>query len=307
VKKPRRDPGSGIRGPKNAQTQRPVRGARKKDPGSPAPDPGSPLVLKLGGELLEQPQELEQLARGIAALAKVSPLVVVHGGGREIDAALATAGIPKQQVDGLRVTDARTLDVVVAVLAGAINTRLVAALRGAGAKPVGLTGADTAVATVRRAAPIATVAGPTVDLGLVGAPTSNGAPQLLTDLLAKGYVPVVACIGATRTGELLNVNADTFASHLAIQLGARRLVIAGGTAGVLDDQGQTIDRLTSRAAAQLIRAGTANKGMVAKLEACRAALRKGVGDVVVANGRQVRFAGLAGAAAPAAGCTQVVR
>ncbi len=265
------------------------------------------LVLKLGGELLEQPEDLQHVAEGIAALAAHASLVVVHGGGREIDAALATAGIPKQQVDGLRVTDARTLDVVVAVLAGAINTRLVAALRRAGARPVGLTGADTAVVTVRRASPVAGVAGGKVDLGLVGSPINNGAPQLLTDLLARGYVPVVACLGATRDGQLLNVNADTLASHLAIQLGAQRLVIAGGTAGVLDAEGQTIERLTSRAAARLIRDGTANKGMVAKLEACRAALRKGVGDVLIANGRDVRLETLAGARAPLSGCTQVVR
>jgi acetylglutamate kinase len=265
------------------------------------------VVLKLGGELLEQPEDLQRAARGIAALARHAALVVVHGGGREIDAALASAGIPKQQIDGLRVTDARTLDVVVAVLAGAINTRLVAAVRRAGARPVGLTGADASVVTVRRAAPIASVAGPKVDLGLVGSPIDNGTPRLLTDLLARGYVPVVACIGATRGGQLLNVNADTLASHLAAELGARRLVIAGGTYGVLDDDGHTIERLTVREAARLIKTGTANKGMVAKLEACRAALRKGVGDVVIANGRAVRIETLASTSAPLSGCTQVVR
>jgi acetylglutamate kinase len=265
------------------------------------------LVLKLGGELLEQAEDLKQVAKGIAALAERSALVVVHGGGREIDAALATAGIPKQQVDGLRVTDARTLDVVVAVLAGAINTRLVAAIRRAGGRPVGLTGADAYVTTVKRARPIASVAGPKVDLGLVGNPIVNGTPRLLTDLLARSYVPIVACIGSTRDGQLLNVNADTLASHLAAALGARRLVIAGGTSGVLDEQGQTIERLTARGAAAMIRVGTANKGMVAKLEACRAALRKGVGDVLIANGRKVPLGTLAAAKAPLRGCTQVVR
>jgi acetylglutamate kinase len=273
-------------------------GKRKTKPG---------FVLKLGGELLEQPQDLRHVAEGIASLARHVSLVVVHGGGREIDAALAAAGVPKQQVDGLRVTDARTLDIVVAVVAGAINTRLVAALRRAGAKPVGLTGADASVVTVRRASPVAAVAGGRVDLGLVGSPINNGTPRLLTDLLARGYVPVVACLGATRDGQLLNVNADTLASHLAIHLGAARLVIAGGTAGVLDAEGQTIERLTSRAAARLIRDGTANKGMVAKLEACRAALRKGVGDVLIANGRDARFEALARTRAPLPGCTQVVR
>lgn len=265
------------------------------------------MVLKLGGELLEQPQDLERVATAIASLSKRVSLVVVHGGGKEIDAALATAGIPKQQVDGLRVTDARTLDVVVSVLAGAINTRLVAAVRRAGGKPVGLTGADATVATVKRAAPITSVAGARVDLGLVGAPVTNGTPQLLSDLIARGYVPIVACIGATRDGQLLNVNADTLASHLASALGAARLVIAGGTSGVLDDQGRTIERLTTRQAGQLVKAGTANKGMVAKLQACRAALQGGVGDVVIANGRDVQLESLAGRTTPLSGCTQVVR
>ena len=264
------------------------------------------LVLKLGGELLEQPEDIDRVARGIAALARTSRLVVVHGGGKEIDAALATAGIPKQQVDGLRVTDARTLDVVVAVLAGAINTRLVAAVRRAGARPVGLTGADASVATVKRAAPITSVAGQQVDLGLVGAPVNNGAPQLLTDLIARGYVPVVACIGATRDGQLMNVNADTLASHLAAALGARRLVIAGGTSGVLDEQGGTIARLTARDATRMIKAGTANKGMVAKLQACTTALKRGVGDVLIANGRTIQFDQLAAAHHAQHGTTQVV-
>jgi acetylglutamate kinase len=246
------------------------------------------------------------MAAGIVALARRRPLVVVHGGGKEIDAALAAAGIPKRQVDGLRITDAATLDVVVGVLAGSINTGLVAAVRRAGGRPVGLTGADAGVAVMRRAAPITSVAGETVDLGLVGTP-AGGDAALLAHLAASGYVPVVACIGATRQGELLNVNADTLAAHLAGALGAPRLIIAGGTAGVLDGEGRTIPRLTSAQAARLIAAGTANKGMVAKLQACRAAVRKGVGDVVIANGRAVRFDALAGGRDAAAGCTQVVR
>jgi acetylglutamate kinase len=265
------------------------------------------LVLKLGGELLEQPEDLVAIAKAISTLSEHARLVVVHGGGREIDAALTTAGIPKQQVDGLRVTDARTLDVVVSVLAGAINTRLVAAVRRAGADPVGLTGADATVATMKRAAPIVSVAGDRVDLGLVGNPVRNGAPRLLTDLLSRGYVPIVACIGATRDGQLLNVNADTLASHLAATLHARRLVIAGGTSGVLNEQGETVERMTTRDAARMVKAGTANKGMVAKLQACRAALQAGVGDVVIANGRRTRLGTLADSSTRLAGCTQVVR
>jgi acetylglutamate kinase len=265
------------------------------------------VVLKLGGELLEQPLDLARVARGIAELAARASLVVVHGGGREIDAALAAAGIPKQQVDGLRVTDAPTLDVVVSVLAGTINTRLVAAVRKAGGRAVGLTAADATVATLRRVKPIVSVAGQKVDLGLVGLPGPGGHPALLTMLMKAGFVPVVACVGATGAGELLNVNADTLAAHLAAVIRAHRLVIAGGTAGVFGADGRTLDRLTSRDAARLIRSGTANKGMVAKLEACRMALRGGVGDVMIVDGRQVPLAELAGSSAPHAACTQVMK
>ena len=117
---------------------------------------------------------------------------------------------------------------------------------------------------------------------------------------------VVACIGATREGQLMNVNADTLAAHLAAALGARRLVIAGGTSGVLDEQGGTIVRLTSRDAMRMIKAGTANKGMVAKLQACTTALKRGVGDVLIANGRTIDFDQLAAARQAQGGTTQVV-
>jgi len=185
-----------------------------------------PVVLKLGGELLERPEDIERIAKAIARLSPgplarnrrlagpgPQPLVVVHGGGKEIDVALAMAGIPKQQVDGLRVTDAPTLEVVVSVLAGAINTRLVAAVRRAGAKPVGLTGADAGVATVKRSAPITSVAGDLVDLGLVGAPIANGKPQLLSDLLQRGYVPVIACVGASRMTVVRHSSSSAAQTH----------------------------------------------------------------------------------------------
>ena len=265
------------------------------------------IVLKLGGELLESAEDVARMAKGIRTLAGASQLTVVHGGGKEIDAALAVAGIPKRQVDGLRVTDPATLGVVVGVLAGSINTRLVAGVRRAGGRPVGLTGADAGVAVMKRAAPIVSTQGETVDLGLVGAPVGRSKPALLAALMRSGYVPVVACVGATGKGDLLNVNADTLASHLAIGLRAARLVIAGGTAGVLDAAGRTIMRVTVAGAARLVREGTANKGMVAKLQACRDAVRGGVGDVVIGDGRDVNFKQLANTKAVQRNCTQVVR
>ena len=245
-----------------------------------------PVVLKLGGELLEGPGKLTAIGKLITRAAAKRPLIVVHGGGREIDAALASVGIPKRQVDGLRVTDSETLDIVVSVLAGSINTRFVAAINSVGGKAVGLTGADARVAPVKKAAPHKATSGDTVDLGMVGTPDKAPAPELLAMLCNKGYVPVIACISASKTGQLFNVNADTLAGSLAARLKAKRLVIAGGTAGVLDKRGQTIPRLNGTHIAKLVTSGTANAGMVAKLTACQAALKGGASSVVIVDGRE---------------------
>jgi acetylglutamate kinase len=269
--------------------------------------PNARVVLKLGGELLERPEDVARVAAGITRLAAVAQVTVVHGGGKEIDAALAQAGIPKRQVDGLRVTDEATLGVVVGVLAGTLNTRLVSGVRRAGGRAVGLTGADVGVAVMKRAKPFLSTSGEMVDLGLVGTPVGTAQPALLLHLMKNGYVPVVACLGATAKGDVLNVNADTLASHLAVGLGAMRLVIAGGTAGVLGADGETLARVTAADAARLIREGTANKGMVAKLQACRDAVKRGVGDVIIGDGRALDFARLANRSTTPTGCTQVVR
>ena len=244
-----------------------------------------PIVLKLGGELLEGENRTRAVAMAIARVAAATPLAVVHGGGREIDAALVKAGIPKRQVDGIRVTDQQTLDTVVPVLAGAINTRFVAAINAAGGHAVGLTGADAAVAPADPMPAFRSAAGEMVSPGLVGRPRYDGTPRLVSHLIAGGYVPVIATIGAGVDGALLNVNADTMAAALAIRLGAARLLIAGTTAGVLDGSGNTVAELDEATERALANAGTINRGMLAKLEACRAALAGGVGDVAIADGR----------------------
>lgn len=269
---------------------------------------GRPVVLKLGGELLETPQRIEAVGGVIAGLQGGNPLVVVHGGGRDIDAALARAGIAKQQIDGLRITDDATLDVVVSVLAGLVNTRLVAAVTVAGGDGVGLTGADTGLGLVEKAAPHAATNGSRVDLGRVGIPVDGRSPHLLVALCQRGYIPIVASIGTSRSGELYNVNADTFAAHLAGILGADRLIIAGGTAGVLDERGETIAVLGLEDIDRLVSAGTATSGMIAKLSACRDALSHGVREVLIADGRDL--AGVTrlvrrGARAEVPGCTQM--
>lgn len=247
----------------------------------------NPVVLKFGGELLEDPQRVAALSSTIARLARKRPLVIVHGGGREIDASLARAGIEKRQVDGLRITDEPTLDVVVGVLAGLVNTRFVAALGAAGVQAVGLTGADAGIARVKAAPPHKSTGGAMVDLGRVGEPVGREKPSLLIDLCRRGYVPVVSSIGSSRSGDLFNVNADTLAAHLAGRLKSPRLIIAGATAGVLERDGSTIADMSFTDIDVLVGSGGATAGMVAKLAACRSAIDGGASEVFVADGKDL--------------------
>ncbi len=267
-----------------------------------------PVVLKLGGELLEDASRMQAIAAAIARVAAAAPLAVVHGGGREIDAALAKAGIPKRQVDGIRVTDQPTLDIVVSVLAGAINTRVVAAINAAGGRAVGLTGADAGVAPVEPMPPCQSVGGETVSLGLVGRPLRDGMPHLVAHLIGGGFVPVVATLGAGPDGTLYNVNADTLAATLAVRLEAARLLIAGTTAGVLDGEGKTIAELGLPAEQQMATAGTVNRGMLAKLQACRAAIAGGVTNVAIVDGSDATRleAAIAGGSEAVGSMTRVV-
>jgi acetylglutamate kinase len=241
-------------------------------------------VLKLGGELLEDRAALESAAGAIVRLARRDQLVVVHGGGRAIDAELKARGLTPRFVDGLRVTDEAALDAVLSVLAGRTNTALVAAIGAAGGRAVGLTGADGSIGLSTRAPLFTTVSREQVDLGLVGQPHGDDV-TLIGDLLRLHYTPVIASIGVSARGELLNVNADTFAGHLAAVVKADRLIVAGGTAGVLDGANRTIAALTAQEIDEMIESGGAHSGMVAKLAACRRALDGGVRDVSIVSGR----------------------
>jgi acetylglutamate kinase len=267
----------------------------------------APVVLKFGGELLEEPTRVAELASALARLAKSVPLVIVHGGGREIDAALARAGIEKRQVDGLRITDEPTLDIVVSVLAGLINTRLVAALGAAGVPAVGLTGADAGMGLVRPAKPHVAASGTTVDLDRVGEPVGKDKPALLVDLCRKGYVPVVSSIGAARDGRLFNVNADTLAGNLAGRLKSPRLIVAGATAGVLDGDGGTIADLSFSEIESLVAGGGATAGMIAKLSACSRAVEGGAREVFIADGRDARALSVLARHGRAAGAAKSTR
>jgi acetylglutamate kinase len=271
----------------------------------------APIVVKFGGELLEEHGRartagiLADCLRRAGASAN-RPVVVVHGGGKEIDAALKAAGIEKRQVDGLRITDEPTLDIVVSVLAGAVNTTFVAALVAAGVPAVGLTGADAACGLCEPAPPHRSVDGRVVDLGRVGLPVSASDPRLLHTLAGAGFVPVVACIGIDAAGRLYNVNADTLAGHLAARLGAERLVIAGTTSGVLDDAGSTLSLLDGGGVERLVSSGTATAGMIAKLRASEQAIAAGVPEVVILDGRNAAALEAALRGSPAAPGTTVI-
>ncbi|MEO7192205.1 MAG: acetylglutamate kinase [Vicinamibacterales bacterium] len=243
------------------------------------------LVLKLGGELLETADQRLRIAALAAGVAAKRPLVIIHGGGRAIDADLARRQIAPEKVDGLRVTDAQTLEAVVAVLAGSANTELVAALVGAGVRAVGLTGVDAGFGRSERAGAHRSTTGDLVDLGLVGDPVDID-PALVALLLSAGYVPVVASLGLDTAGAgILNVNADVMACRLAAALGKAELVIAGGTAGVLSRDGASIAQLDLDGMDEAIATGTATAGMVAKLSACRTALLAGVSPIRLIDGR----------------------
>ena len=222
-------------------------------------------VLKLGGELLEDAAAMRRRPARSRALAARGPVVVVHGGGRAIDAELRARGKEPQFVDGLRITDADALETVVAVLAGRTNTAFVAALHAAGVRAVGLTGADAAHRARDAGAAAATTARQSRGSRSRRRAARRTRRSLLTDLRGSATCRSSPASASTRDGALLNVNADTLAAHLARRARGRRLIIAGGTAGVLDDRGQRSPALDADEAGAMIASGTARAGMVAKL------------------------------------------
>jgi len=235
-------------------------------------------VVKLGGSLLEDDALRGAALEAIAARFTAGDrIVVVHGGGKRIDAMLQRLGIPKRVEAGLRVTDAPTLDVVVSVLAGLVNKTLVAELRAKGVVAAGLSGADgeTLWAEFHPA-----VGG--VDVGYVGRVVFSRR-ELVDAVLDSGMLPLVASVAVGREGLLLNVNADAAAAALAAGLHAARLVYLTDVEGVLDDEGALLERLDARAARSLLASPAVTGGMKPKLASCVQALGAGVGEVVIAG------------------------
>jgi acetylglutamate kinase len=255
---------------------------------SGAPAPARPVVVKLGGEVLGPPLLAEvaaDLARagGRAGAASVR-MIVVHGGGPQATALSQRLGIAPHIVGGRRVTDAATLEVIKMVVAGQLNVDLVVALRAAGLLAVGLHGASGLVRATRRPPRVVSGGGPApIDFGAVG-DVEGFDLRLLATLAEAGYLPVIAGIGVSPAGEVLNINADVVASQLAAAVGAAVLVAVTGVGGVrLDasDPATRIPRLTVAAARAAIADGTVHGGMIPKLEEAFAPLAAGVGAVHV--------------------------
>jgi acetylglutamate kinase len=255
------------------------------------------VVIKYGGHAMGE----EGLARLFAADAVLLRLlgvrpVVVHGGGPQISRMLGKAGVKSTFVDGLRVTDAATMEVAEMVLSGAINKEIASWITQAGAtadvRGVGLSGKDAGLITVEKV--VRTRAHPSshieeiVDLGFVGEPTRID-PKLIRSLIdseTDDYIPVIAPIGVSEDGETYNINADTVAGALAGALSARRMLLLTDVAGVLDAEGQLIRQLTVAQARAAIAEGVATGGMIPKLETAMAAVEAGVEGVVILDGRR---------------------
>lgn len=242
-----------------------------------------PIVVKLGGEVVGS-AALAVVARDLAEIAASGGrLVVVHGGGPQATKLSGQLGIATRQVAGRRVTDEPTLDVIKMVVAGKLNVDLCAALLAAGARPVGLHGASARViAASRRPPTVYAGAGPDpVDLGLVGDVTAVDR-ALLGLLLESGHLPVLACLGAGEDGQVYNINADTVANRVAIELGAEGLMLISDVPGVLRDVTDPKSRIPSLTVAEgrrLIAEGAVTRGMIPKLEESFAALAEGVARI----------------------------
>jgi acetylglutamate kinase len=256
------------------------------------PDPhrrttGGPIVVKLGGSTLGAH---DTSLRDIAAARKSGrALVIVHGGGAAVSEWLARSGVEPKFERGLRVTDAATLDIVVAVLAGVLNKQLVAQLSALGAPAIGISGADGMILQARRYSD---------ELGFVGR-IERVNPFPVEELIRLGHVPVIAPIAleiAASGAQLLNTNADTAAGELAAALGAERLVFLTDVAGVLDTSRRLLKNINSAEVQALIASGVAAGGMIPKLEAAVRAASAGCATSIVDGTAAGALAGvLAGA------------
>ncbi len=250
---------------------------------------GRTFVIKYGGHAMGDEELAGIFASDIVLLKQVGiHPIVVHGGGPQIGKMLERLKIQSEFVDGLRVTDASTVEIVEMVLSGNINKQIVQAINAAGGSAIGLSGKDGNL--IRATQLRRTVRDENsniekiLDLGFVGEPEQIN-PQILTSLEQSGMIPVIAPIGVGSGGETYNINADTVAGAIAGAIGASRLLLLTDVTGVLDKQGEIIPELSIEQVGALREDGTITGGMIPKLETCTAAVANGVDAAVILDGR----------------------
>jgi len=247
------------------------------------------VVVKYGGHAMGDEHLAREFARDIVLLEQtaINP-VVVHGGGPQIGEMLKRLGIKSEFADGLRVTDAATIEIVEMVLAGSINKQIVGYVNEAGGKAVGLCGKDGNMVIARKVS--RTVVDPDsqiekmIDLGFVGEPEKVDV-TVLNQILGRELIPVLAPVATSAQGGTYNVNADTFAGAIAGALKAKRFLLLTDVPGVLDKSKNLIKELSVNDARRLIADGTISGGMIPKVETCIYALDRGVEGVVILDGK----------------------
>lgn len=248
------------------------------------------FVVKLGGELLQERSHLEAIAGDLTLLHMVGiRLIVVHGGGPQADQVSQSLGIETTRIGGRRVTNAETLEVAKMVFAGKINTEVLSALAKHGARPVGLSGIDAGLIRAHKR-PMAMVddegESREVDFGFVG-DVDEVDPMILVNLVESGFLPVVSSLATDGDGNILNVNADTIASEIAAGMQAQKLIVMTGVSGIYRDfasRDELISVVSMIEAQRLFDNKTVFKGMRPKLEACMAAVARGVSSAHIING-----------------------
>ena len=237
---------------------------------------GAIVVIKLGGHAMGSDEAMETFARDVVLMSQVgvNP-VIVHGGGPMINEMLEKLAIKSDFVNGKRVTDAATMEVVEMVLSGRVNKRIVQAINGQGGRAVGLSGKDAGMITCTPSSP---------DLGLVGEPDEIN-PAILHTMFEANIIPVIAPLGAGRNGETFNINGDTAAGAVAAALEADRLLLLTDIDGVRDASGQVVTELSADQIRQMTRDGVIAGGMIPKTETALAAIEGGVRAVVILDGR----------------------
>lgn len=240
---------------------------------------GKTVVVKYGGNAMTNPDLKQQVMDDIVLLWLIGvKVVLIHGGGPEISSMMDKLGKKAEFVDGLRVTDKETVDIVQMVLAGKVNKTLVTLLEKRGGKAIGLCGMDGNLIQAKMK---------DEKLGYVGEVTKiNIGP--VTDILEKGYIPVISTLGCDADGNAYNINADTAAAHIAGALGAERFILMTDIAGILkdkDDPSTLIPEITIPQARTLKQEGIISAGMIPKVQCCVTAIESGVKNVVIMDGR----------------------